>query len=58
MMEQKIYTLQETAEILRRSEHSIYLWCRSGKIKAVKPGKKWLIPADEIQRLLTVEHDE
>lgn len=46
------YTLQETAEILRLTEHTIYLWCRSGKLKASKPGRKWLIPASEIQKII------
>jgi len=54
-MEQMFYTLQEAAELLRMSEHSIYLWCRSGKLKAVKPGRKWLIPAEEIQRIMNGE---
>ena len=57
-MEKIVYTLQEAAELLRMSEHSIYLWCRSGKLKASKPGRKWLIPAEEIQRILNGDKDD
>ena len=57
-MEKKVYTLQEAAELLRMSEHSIYMWCRSGKLKAAKPGKKWLIPAESIEQILNGEKDD
>ena len=57
-MEQKVYTLQEAAELLRMSEHTIYMWCRSGKLKAYKPGRKWLIPSEAIDQILSGDKDD
>lgn len=54
-MESNLLTVPEAAQMLRMSEHTIYLWLRSGKLKAVRPGKKWLIPEEEIRKLLTDE---
>lgn len=51
-METKLLTVPEAAKLLRVSEHTIYLWLRSGKLKSVRPGRKWLIPEEEIQKLL------
>ena len=51
-MEKKLYTVQEAAEILRMHTQTIYAWLRSGKLKSVRPGRKWLIPAEEIESFI------
>jgi excisionase family DNA binding protein len=56
---ENLLTVPEAAQMLRMSEHSIYLWLRSGKLKSVRPGRKWLIPKEEIDRLLSTDgHNE
>lgn len=42
-------TVNETAELLRTVPQTVYRWCRSGRLKAVKVGKEWRIPADQIR---------
>ena len=54
-MPEKLYTVQEAAQIFRVSEHTVYIWCREGKIESRKPGKKWLIPESAIQSFLNPE---
>ena len=41
-------TVAETAERLRVASQTVYRWCRSGRLRAVKIGKAWRIPADEL----------
>lgn len=50
---EKLYTVPEAAEALRMHEQTIYKWLRSGKLKSVRPGLKWLIPESEIQKFLS-----
>ena len=45
-MEKTLYTVGEAAEILRVHYQTIYKWLRSGELKSVRPGLKWLIPAE------------
>ena len=52
---ENLLTVPEAAQMLRMSEHTIYLWLRSGKLKSVRPGRKWLIPKEEIDRLLSTD---
>ena len=40
-------TVSEVAKIYRIKEFTVYEWIKLGKIKAIRKGKKWLIPADE-----------
>lgn len=51
-MEKKLYTVQEAAELLRLHPQSVYTWLRTGKLKSVRPGRKWLIPAEEIENFI------
>lgn len=57
-MQEKMYTVQEAAQIFKVTDHTIYLWCRSGKLETRKPGRKWLIPESAIQKLLTPTKDD
>lgn len=47
-----IYTLQETAEILRLSERTIYTYIYENKLKAQKAGHSWRITREAIQDFL------
>lgn len=44
------YTVEETADHFRVSGQTVRLWIRDGKINAHRFGRKWLIPASEIER--------
>ena len=55
---EKLYTVEEAMELLRIARVTLYGWLRSGKIKSVRPGKKWLIPESEITRILADKTDE
>ena len=56
-MEEKLYTTQETAEILRVSLRTLFNYIKQGKLKPVRIGGtkktgKTLIPQSEIEKLL------
>lgn len=56
-MEEKLYTSQEVAQLLRLSPRTISLWCSQGKIKHHKLGDKRnsliRIPESEVEKLLS-----
>jgi len=45
-------TAEEAAEFLRISREQVRRLCRLGTIKAVKPGRQYLIARKEIRKLL------
>ncbi len=49
---EKKYTLQEAADVLGISELTARRWVKAGKLKAYKPGLRYLIPASAIEELL------
>lgn len=49
---EKIYTIQEVAELLRVNQMTIRRWIKSGKIKSIKIGRKYLFNESELKRLL------
>ncbi len=48
----KLYRTGKVAEILGVNRVTIIRWIRQGKIKAVRIGKEFRIPEDEVKRLL------
>jgi excisionase family DNA binding protein len=48
-------SLQDAAEALGISEQTARRWVKTGKLKAYKPGLRYLIPASAISELLEVE---
>ncbi len=48
---EKLFTLKETAKILRVSERTILRYLKSGKLKASKLGQ-WRISQDNIDKFL------
>jgi hypothetical protein len=53
MAEEKFYSIVEFAELINYAERSVRQMCIDGNIKAdkVQGGRKWLIPASELERL-------
>jgi excisionase family DNA binding protein len=51
-MEGKTYTLIEAAELLRMSRDAVRDAVRRGSIKAIKPGGKYLVLKDPLDREL------
>ncbi len=51
---EKLMTLEEVAEYLRLSVHTIYKMAQRGKIPALKAGKKWRFRKEDIDKWLLV----
>lgn len=51
MIEKVLYSTQEAAEALGVSTKSIARWIKDGRLKGVRAGRLWKIPAAEIQRM-------
>lgn len=43
----------EFAAAARVEPATVTQWIRQGRLKAVKPGRDWLIPKSELDRMLT-----
>ena len=54
MENKQYYKMEELAKLLNVKVRTTREWAKLGKIKAVKiPGtKRWIIPAEEVERLL------
>jgi excisionase family DNA binding protein len=48
-------TTREVAKLLRLSEEAVRRQIRSGKIRAAKVGRQWLVPGAEVIRILAVK---
>ena len=48
----KLLTSEEVAEITRSPVQTVWFWIRSGRLKASKPGKKYLISEDNLKDFL------
>lgn len=46
------YTVTQVAEGFGRSELTIRRWIKAGRLKAVRFGGTWYVPADELDALL------
>ena len=47
-----MFTIRETAKLLRMHYKSVYRWSDEGKIRTVRIGHKVLVKASEIERLV------
>jgi excisionase family DNA binding protein len=54
-MESKVYTLREAAQLTRLSLDAVRDAAKAGGIPAIKPGGKWLILKDPLDRMLRGE---
>ena len=48
----RMLTPVEAAKVLRLNVQTVMAWCRQGRISASKSTGKWLVPRDEVDRLL------
>ncbi len=55
MEETKVYTVREFARAMKISESYAYLLVRAGKIRTVKFGDRYLIPATVVEQILSGE---
>ena len=46
-----MYTLNEVAMICKVKVRTVREWLKLGKIKAVKMGKRWYVPQDELNKM-------
>jgi len=53
MISDKYYTVKELCQLLKRDKSTIYKWIREGKLKAIKVGGKYLIPEEEVKKILS-----
>ncbi len=51
-VDQKVYTVQEVAELLKVHEATVWRWCRSGDLPAFRVGQQWRIAATDLQRAI------
>ena len=54
----KLYTVQEVAEMLHLSADHTRKEMRSGRLPAVKIGRKWYLPEARLNELIEVSEDE
>lgn len=47
---QRMLTPQEASKKMHLHPQTVMDWCREGKIRATKLGRKWLIPKEEVVR--------
>lgn len=52
MADIKVYTLEEVQEILKVTRRTLYSYIKSGKLKAVKVGRYWRVPAKALQEVV------
>ncbi len=57
MMEDlRVYRLDEVKDILQVTRRTVYRYIKEGKLRAVKPGKYWLVRADELDRFTSPDN--
>lgn len=53
MAEEKYYTIEEVAEMLKVVYLTVYRWIQDGKLKAYKAGKQYRINKTDLDRFIT-----
>lgn len=49
MEDLKIYTLDEVSKILKLTKRTLYTYLKAGDLKAVKIGKYWRVPQENLK---------
>jgi len=52
MEDEKYYTIEEVAEMLKVVYMTVYRWIKQGKLKAFRVGKKYMIKKSDIEALV------
>ncbi len=53
MTEEKYYTIEEIAKMLKVAYLTVYRWIQSGKLKAYKAGKQYRVKKEDLGRFIT-----
>ena len=56
--EHELWTVAETAKILRKSAKTIYRWIEDGKLEAVRFGWAWMILAAPLRQRMRSHGDD
>ena len=51
----KYLYVKEVAVLVRRHPRTIYRWIEEGYIKAIKVRGCWLVPYEEVERILRIQ---
>lgn len=51
-MDFQLLTVAEVADYLRVSQHTVWRWCKEGRLPAFQIGRVWRIRKDEFEQLL------
>jgi excisionase family DNA binding protein len=54
----KLYTTEEVAEIVKVTEWTVREWCKAGTLPAFKPGRAWRIKHSDLKQFLNERHGE
>lgn len=55
MTDNEMLTPQEVADYLKVSVETVWRWCRTDTLPAVKIGKYWRIPRDELETFIKTQ---
>lgn len=53
MIEEKYYTIEETAKMLKVVYLTVYRWIQDGKLKAYKAGKQYRIKNKDLEHFIS-----
>lgn len=54
----RLYTVAEVAEVLRAHPKTVRRWIDEGKLVARRPGRKFLIPEQELKHFIRTQWGE
>ena len=49
---EQLYTIKEAAGLMRVFHKTLYTWAYAGRLRTVRIGRKQLVPASEIDRII------
>ena len=55
MPNDEMLTPQEVADYLKVSVETVWRWCRNDRLPAIKIGKYWRIPHDELETFIKTQ---
>lgn len=53
MAETKLLLIEEVADICRTSPSTVRFWIKTGRLRSLRPGRRRLIAAADLQRFLS-----
>lgn len=56
MVEEKYYSIQEIADMLKVAYLTVYRWIQAGKLKSVRAGKQHRVSEVRLDEFLKKEH--